>query len=107
MLNKMNGYFKEMIGNKYLKLVPTEKSKEKIKKDEELWIKIKDLVRSVNKKSDDYDEKFIKIKLDSDDKLPLNKTTKISVMVIRLVVFPMYGNNNFETSDFADAHFPF
>ena len=41
MLNKMNGYFKEMIGNKYLKLVPTEKSKEKIKSMKNCGLKSK------------------------------------------------------------------
>ena len=59
MLNKLNGYFEEINGNKYLTLVPTNESKEKIKKCEELWIKIRDLMRSVTKKSDDYDEKYI------------------------------------------------
>ena len=59
----MNGYFEEINGNKLLTL------KEKMKKYEELWIKIKDLIRSV--KSDDY-EKHIKIKFYSDDELPLN-----------------------------------
>ena len=43
--NKMNGYFEEINGNKYLTLVPTNESKEKIKKYEELWIKINDLIR--------------------------------------------------------------
>ena len=36
---------------KYLTLVPTNESKEKIKKYEELWIKIRDLIKSVTKKS--------------------------------------------------------
>ena len=81
MFNKMNGYFEEINGNKYLTLVPTNKRKEKIN-NEELWIKIRDLIRSVTKNSDDYVEKCIKIKLDSDDKLPLNKTIEIPVMVI-------------------------
>ena len=31
-LNKVNEYFKEINGNKYLTLVPTNESKEKIKK---------------------------------------------------------------------------
>ena len=78
----MNGYFEEFNGNKYLMLVSTNESKEIIKKYEKLWIKIKDLVRSVTKKSDDYDEKYIKIKFDSGDELPLNKTIEISVMII-------------------------
>ena len=34
--NTMNGYFEEINGNKYLTLVPTNESKEKIKKYEEL-----------------------------------------------------------------------
>ena len=36
--------------------------KEKIKKYEDLRIKIRDLTRSVTKRSDDYNEKYIKIK---------------------------------------------
>ena len=41
--SKVNRYFKEIIGNKYLTLVPTNESKEKIKKYGELCNKIKDL----------------------------------------------------------------
>ena len=40
---KVNGYFEEITKNKYLELVPTNDSKEKIKKYEELWSKIRDL----------------------------------------------------------------
>ena len=36
-INKLNGYFKEINGSKYLTLVPTDESKEKIKKSGELW----------------------------------------------------------------------
>ena len=39
----VNGYFEEINGNKYLTLVPTNESKEKIRKYEELRIKIIDL----------------------------------------------------------------
>ena len=82
MFNKMNGYFEDINGNKYLMLVPTNENKEKIKKYEELWIKIKDLIRSITKNSDDYDEKYMKIKFNSDDELPLNKTIKICAITI-------------------------
>ena len=37
--------------------VPTIESKEKIKKYQELWSKIRNLSRSITKYSDDYDEK--------------------------------------------------
>ena len=45
----VNGYLEEINGNKYLTRVPTNESKEKIKKNEELWIKIRDLIRSITK----------------------------------------------------------
>ena len=41
-------------------LVPTNESKEKNKKHEELWSKIRDLIRSITKNSDDYDGKYRK-----------------------------------------------
>ena len=45
------------------------KAKKKFKKYEELWIKIRDLIRSITKNFDDYDydEKYLKIKFNSDD----------------------------------------
>ena len=50
---KVNGYFRDINGNKYLTLVTTNESK---KKTEELWSKIRDLIRSITKNSDDYGE---------------------------------------------------
>ena len=58
----INGYFEEINRNKYLTLVPTNESKVKIKKYEELWTKIRNLIRSITKNSDHYDEKHMKIK---------------------------------------------
>ena len=88
----VNGYFEENNGNKYLTLVPTNESKEKIKKYEELWIKIGDLIRSITKKLDDYDEKHMKIKFNSNDELPLNKTKEIPTITI--VVRAIFLENN-------------
>ena len=88
----MSGYFEENNGNKYLALVATNESKEKIKKYEELWIEIRDLIRSITKNLDDYDEKHIKIKFNLDNELPLNKTTKIPKMTI--VVWVVFHENS-------------
>ena len=44
--------------------------------------KIEDLIRSVAKNSDDYDKKYIKVKFNSDEELPLNKTIEINSMII-------------------------
>ena len=88
----MNGYFEEINRNKYLTLVPTNESKEKIKKYEELWIKIRDFIRSITKHLEYYDEKYLKIKFNSDDELPLNKTIKIPTITI--VVRAIFLKNN-------------
>ena len=59
---------------------------------EKLWIKIRDLIRSITKNWDDYDEEYLKIKFDSDDELPLNKTVEIPIMAI--VVRAVFLENN-------------
>ena len=41
----------------------------------------------MTKKSDDYDEKYMKIKFNSDDELPLNKTIEIPTMTIVILFF--------------------
>ena len=56
---------------------------------------------SVTKKSNYYDEKYIKIKLDSDDKLSLKKTIEIPVMVI-IVRDIFYKNNKYYPQVFLD-----
>ena len=65
-------------------LVPTDDT---LKKYEEMWSKIKDLISSITNTSHDYDEKYIKIKFNSDSDLPLNKTLKLynRVIVVRSV----------------------
>ena len=90
--SKVNGYFKELNESEYLLLVPTNKSKEKIKKYEEMQSKIKDLVRSITKNSVDYDEKYMKIKFYADSELPLNKTIEIPTMTI--VFTAVFHENN-------------
>ena len=41
----MNEYFEEINKSEYLMLIPTNESKQKIKKYEEQWSKIRDLMR--------------------------------------------------------------
>ena len=90
--NKVNGYFEEINENKYLMLVPTNEKKEEIKKYEEVSSKIRDLIRLITKNTDDYDEKCMKIKFNSGDKLPLNKTIEIPSMIT--VVSAIFLENN-------------
>ena len=68
---------KKLLKNRYMKLVPNNESKEIMKKYEELGSKIRDLIRSITKNSDDYDEKYMKTKFNLHDGLLLNKTIEI------------------------------
>ena len=90
----MNEYFEEINKNKYLTLVPTNESKKIIKKYEELWSKIRYLIRSITKTSGDCDEKYMKIKFDLDDDLHVNKTIEIH-NVARVVRTIFYENNKY------------
>ena len=63
-------------------LVSTNESNEKIKQNEELWSKIRELIRSVTEKLTDYDENYMEIKFNSADELPLNKMIEIPIMII-------------------------
>ena len=51
---------------------------------EKLWSKIRDLIRSITTNSNGYDQKYMNIKFDSDDELPLNK--KLEIFTIAIVV---------------------
>ena len=61
------------------------RAKKKLKKCEEQ-------IKSIIKNPDDYDEKYTKIKLNSDDQLPLSKTIEIPTM--KIVVRAVFHENN-------------
>ena len=73
-------------------LVPPNESKEKIVEENFFGGKIRDLIRSINQNSDDYDEKYINIRFNSDDELPINKAIEIPSMVI--VVRAVFHENS-------------
>ena len=58
-----------------------------------MWHTIMDLIRSITNNPDDYDEKSMKIKFNSDDDLLLNKTLKLYNMVIVVRSVSMKATN--------------
>ena len=75
--------------------------KAKKKKYEELRIKIRDLIRSITKNVDDYDEKYMKIKFNSDGNLPLSKIIEIpSIAIVTSAIF--LENNKYYPQVFLD-----
>ena len=70
-IDEIDGYIEESNRNNYLTLVPTYESKDTLKNYEEMWIKMRNLTRSITNNSDSYDEKYMKTKFNSDDVLPV------------------------------------
>ena len=66
--------------------------KAKKKKYEELWIEIRDSIGLIIKNSDNYDEKYFKIKFNSNGELYLNKTIEIPTMTIVLTAIFLRNN---------------
>ena len=98
MIDKVSGYNEEKNGSKYLIFDSADKNKEVIKKYNQLWDEIKNKIETINggKTSEhspaEYDKDFMKIKFDTDDNLPLNKTLKLHNMTIVIrSVFEEHG----------------
>ena len=82
-INKVDGHFEEKNGNKYLILDSTDKNKEVLIKYMKLWDGIKNEIEAIiGGKPDEYGKDFMRIKFNSDDDLPLNKTMKLHKMTI-------------------------
>ena len=77
-INKINEYFKEINGNEYLALFPTDDGKETTNKYEELWRKIKDQIRVITINQQNYEENVYS----KSDDIALNKTLELCNMII-------------------------
>ena len=64
-----------------------------------MWSRIRDLIRSISDNSNDHDDKYVKIKFDSNDEIPLNKTTEIPRMII-VVEAVFHVNGKYYPSEF-------
>ena len=63
-------------------LVPIDESKYILKKYEELWNKIRDLIRSISNNLGTCDQRYMKINLNSDNVYNLKKTFELCNMII-------------------------
>ena len=82
---KVIGHIEEENESKYLVFYSTDENKKVLKKYAKLWDRIKNEIEAINGgKQGEYSEDFIKIKFDTDDNLPLNKTLKLHNMTISI-----------------------
>ena len=79
-----NGYIEEKGVNKYLVFDSTDENKEVLKKYNDFFNGIKDKIKEINSNECDYEKDYMKIKFNSDDDLPLNKSLKFTLMTISI-----------------------
>ena len=81
-VNHTNRCIEEKNENKYLIFDSTDENKELLKKYLDVWNRIKNKIEAISSGKCDYEKDFMKIKLNSDDDLPLNKPVKFHAINI-------------------------
>ena len=77
LIDHASGYIEEKGVNKYLVFDSTDENKELLKKYNDVFNGIRDKIKEINSDECDYEKDYMKIKLNSDDELTLNKPLKI------------------------------
>ena len=72
-ITHVNGYIEEKGMDKYLVFDSTDENKELLKNYNDVFNGIRDKIKNINNECD-YEKDYMKIKFNSDDDLPLNKS---------------------------------
>ena len=86
-ITRVNGYIEEKGMNKYLAFNSANENKEVLKKYNDIFNGIRDKITEVNSNKFDYEKEYIKMKFNSDNDLPLNKSLKFHQMTITINIF--------------------
>ena len=78
----VNGYIEEKDINKYLVFDSTDENKELLKNYNDVFNGIRNKIKEINNNECDYEKDYLKIKFNSDDDLPLNKSLKFRMITI-------------------------
>ena len=82
-IHRASGHFKEKNGNEYLVCASTDKNKKLLAKYADFRNKIKYLIKTINgEKEIDNGKDLMRIKIDTDDELPLNKLVNFPTMAV-------------------------
>ena len=83
LIGELDGFIEEKEGSKYLNISLRYNNNDVLIKYSEVWSGIKDQIKKINNGSvGEYAKDNMKIKFDSDDKLPLNKILNFRVLTI-------------------------
>lgn len=100
-INEVNGYIDEHNANTYLTQLHADRDIDALKKYGLLWKKIKDLFGSTCNSSNNYNQKYMKIRFNSDDDLPL---LPMMVFKIRFFRSVFHEGNKYYPQMFLDEY---
>ena len=83
-ITRANGYIEDKGINKYLIFNSTDENKELLKNYNNVFNGIRNKIKEINNNECDYEKDYLKIKFNSDDDLPLNKSLKFRLMTITI-----------------------
>ena len=83
-ITRVNGYIEEKGMDKCLVFDSTDENKELLKKYNGIFNGIRDKITEVSSNECDYEKDYMKIKFNSDDDLPINKSLKFHLMSITI-----------------------
>ena len=83
-IGELYGFIDEKNGNKYLNISLTDDNNNDVLiKYTQVWSGIKDQIKKINNDSvSELDKDYMKVKIESDDNLPLNKVLKFHTVII-------------------------
>ena len=84
MINRINGYFEEKDGDKYL--IISHKNGGTIQKYQELFDRLKEIIKKINDYSQPIkcDDNYMKIKFNTDDNIALNKIIYLATITVTI-----------------------
>ena len=83
-VGEADGFIEGKEGDKYLNFALTDNNKEVLKRYAECWNGIKNLIEKIDNIPGEYADDIMKIKFNSDDDLPLDKSLKFQMLTINV-----------------------
>ena len=83
-ITHVSGYIEEKDMDKYLIFDSTDENKELLEKYNDVFNAIRDKIKEINSNECDYKRDYMKIKFNSDDDLPVNKSLEFHLMTITI-----------------------
>ena len=83
-INHASGILKKKDVDKYLIFDPIDENKKLLKKYNTVFNEIRDKIKKINSDGCNYEKDYMKIKINSDDSLPLNKPLNFINMIITI-----------------------